>query len=111
MLMTTKEQPDALALLALPSINGFTANQLRGTACVWCAAPLTTDIAVDLGERRHKRLDGHYSTFPRACHGCTREAAVRTLRDHAGTCEQCVDNTDQCDTATMLRLLAKGGAL
>ncbi|NUR04341.1 MAG: hypothetical protein HOY79_49910 [Streptomyces sp.] len=97
---------DALALLELPALEGLTTEQVRGAACIWRGEPLTTDTAVDLGERRHKRLDGRYSTFPRACHRCTHEAAYAVLIKHTMACEQCVDNAAECPTGrALLRLM------
>lgn len=103
----TETALDALTLLTLPPLERLTQEQVRGAACIWCKTALRTATAVDLHERRHRRLDGHYSTFPRACHPCTRTAAHDALTTHHGTCEQCVDDTDACDTATALRSLAR----
>lgn len=97
---------DALMLLELPALDGLTTEQVRGAACIWRGEPLTTDTAVDLGERRHKRLDGRYSTFPRGCHRCTHEAAYKALIGHTASCEQCIDDSSQCDTGrALLRLM------
>jgi len=99
--------PTPLALLPLPALDGLSQEQVRGAACVWCTAGLDTATAVDLGERRHKRLDGHYSTFPRSCRRCAAEAAIRAVRDHASWCEQCVDDASNCDTRAQLEQLAR----
>ena len=97
---------DALALLTLPDHNSLTSAQVRGAACIWRGETLTADTAVDLGERRHRRMDGHYSTFPRACHRCTHEAAYGLLIEHTMQCEQCVDNAAECPTGrALLRLM------
>ncbi|MEU0076164.1 hypothetical protein ABZ027_42580 [Streptomyces sp. NPDC006332] len=102
--------PTPLALLPLPALDGLSQEQVRGAACVWCSEGLDTGTAVDLGERRHKHLDGHYSTFPRACRRCAGEAAVRVVRDHAPYCELCVKNAAECDTGRVLvRLIREGG--
>ncbi|MFD5266767.1 hypothetical protein [Streptomyces sp. NPDC058335] len=93
---------DALAIISLPPLDGLAEEQLRGAACVWCGAGLTTDSAVDLGERRHKRLDGHYSTFPRGCPVDVTRAAVQALHDHAGSCEQCADAAEHCTVSLAL---------
>ncbi|MEH0574280.1 hypothetical protein QBA54_07250 [Streptomyces sp. B21-108] len=97
------------ALLPIPALDGLSQEQVRGAACVWCDTGLDTATAVDLGERRHKRLDGHYSTFPRACPSCVREAAIRALREHPGMCEQCVDDASVCDSRRALDHLAREG--
>lgn len=104
--MSTQE---ALTLLPIPGLTGLSQEQVRGAACIWCDTGLDTATAVDLGERRHKRLDGRYSTFPRACPACAREAAVRVLRVHRGTCEQCTDDTTLCDVRTALEHLTREG--
>ncbi|MCX4993872.1 hypothetical protein [Streptomyces longwoodensis] len=98
---------DAISLLDLPPLDDLTENQVRGTACVWCATSLSVVTAVDLGERRHKRLDGSYSTFPRACRPCTRAAGVRALADHAPLCEQCTDDPGACTTGMALQRLIR----
>lgn len=104
---STTQTIDALTLLALPALDGLSKEQVRGAACIWCATTLTADTAVDLGERRHKRLDGHYSTFPRACRPCTHDAADAALMDHAPRCEQCVDDAAGCELAVALRRLMR----
>jgi hypothetical protein len=104
---TASTPTNLLALLPLPSLDGLSQEQVRGAACIWCADPLDTATAVDLGERRHKRLDGRYSTFPRACRGCVHTEAYRTILNHGGSCEQCVDNLDSCETGVSLRRLMR----
>ena len=99
---------DALALLELPALDGLSEVKVRGAACIWCSVILTAETAVNLGERRHKRLGGHFYTFPRSCRPCTRNAAGAALRVHAGCCEQCVDDPNICETAAALRQLREG---
>ena len=97
---------DVLALLELPNLEALSEEQVRGAVCIWRGEPLTADTAVDLGERRHRRLDGRYSTFPRACHRCAHEAAYKALISHTMKCEQCVDNSADCPTGrALLRLM------
>lgn len=98
---------DALALIILPPLDGLTEEQLRGATCIWCGQGLTTDTAVDLGERRHRRLDGHYSTFPRGCRADVNRAAVQAIHDHAGICEQCVDDANACGEGMALVRMEK----
>ncbi|OKI35183.1 hypothetical protein A6A29_16795 [Streptomyces sp. TSRI0281] len=46
----------------------LTMDQQQGTHCVWCAAPLGTDLGVDLGEQRVRPPTGAtYLWFPREC--------------------------------------------
>lgn len=106
MLMDT-EQLSAVQLLDLPTLDGLTPDQVRGATCIWCDVGLTTDSAVDLGERKHRRLDGHYSTFPRGCRADTHRAAVQALHDHAGSCEQCADDAEQCTVSRILYRLVR----
>ncbi|MFI1371365.1 hypothetical protein ACH4UY_05045 [Streptomyces longwoodensis] len=94
-------------LLELPPLAGLAEDQVRGAACVWCATALSTDTAVNLGGRRHRRLDGAYSTFPRACRPCTRAAGIRALADHAPLCEQCTDNPSACADGMALQRLIR----
>lgn len=95
------------ALLALPGFNDLTERQVRGADCIWCSTLLTAESAIDLGERRHRRLDGHFSTFPRACRRCTHDAVYRLLLDHAPLCEQCTDDASSCETGIGLRRLMR----
>lgn len=107
---STTQTVDALALLALPGLDGLTDEQARGAVCVWGSKepPLTGGMAVDLGERMSP-LDGTTSPmrwFPRACHVCVHDAAHKVLMDHAPSCEQCVDNAAECPTGrALLRLM------
>lgn len=103
----TSATDSPLSLILLPALDGLSQEQVRGAECIWCTVGLDTATAVDLGERRHKRLDGHYSTFPRSCRRCAGEAAVRALRDHAGQCEQCTDDASLCKTRTALDQVAR----
>jgi len=104
---STTHTVDVLALLAVPALDELSEEQVRGAACVWCGTTLTTDTAVDLGERKHKRLDGSYSTFPRACRPDAHTAAYSALLDHAPRCEQCVDDASGCETGLALRRLMR----
>jgi hypothetical protein len=99
----------ALKLLELPSLDGLTDLQVRGYTCIWCGIMLTSATAVNLGERRHKRLDGHYSTYPRGCRSCTADRAHRALLDHGGSCEQCVDERALCPVGRTLYRLVRDG--
>lgn len=96
-----------VALLDLPNLDGLTQNQVRGASCIWCDTALRTATAIDLGERKHKRLDGHFATFPRACRPCTLDAAETALSEHAGMCEQCADDASICTHAGLLRKLIR----
>jgi len=100
---------EALALLALPALDGLSESQVRGKACVWCGVILTAETAVDLGPRRKGRLDGAYNWFPRGCKTSTGMAAFRALHQHAPTCEQCVDDGEQCETGRALWRLVRDG--
>ena len=96
---------EACALLPVPDHGDMTDAQFKGTACVWCCAPISTDTAVDLGQRRIRLSDGHITASPRACQPCTAERIPLALGQHTATCEQCVDSSFGCDTATALRHL------
>jgi hypothetical protein len=109
--MTIRDEPavDARALLPLPSLDGLTEQQVRGTACVWDAVPLLGIEAVNLGPRVKKHLGRTYDWFPQACPRCVREAAIRAVREHPGMCEQCTDDASVCDTRRALDELAREG--
>ncbi|MFF9620045.1 hypothetical protein [Streptomyces griseosporeus] len=104
----TRETPDVLRL-PLPSLTGQTEAQVRGHACVWCGTPLALadPAAVDLGERRHHRLDGHYSTFPRGCRPCVYDAALGHLHAHALGCAGCRDGQEKGGHCAKGRALAR----
>lgn len=57
----------------LPRMFELSEQQIRGTACVYCAVRLDNGDAVDLGERRTNRAGSVIRWFPRACpqHGET----------------------------------------
>ncbi|MEV0982618.1 hypothetical protein [Streptomyces sp. NPDC049915] len=104
----TREIPaKVIKLLAVPSLGDQTEAQLRGAACVWDGTPLTAETAVELGERRHRRLDGHYSTFPRGCASCIGDRAHQALLDHGHTCERCVDGGALCIVGRTLHQLVR----
>lgn len=91
--------PEILHVLVLPSLDLVTDAQTRGATCVWCDGPLTTDVAVDLGEQMSP-LKGTTSPMrwtPRACPACTAERATRGRFAHAPTCEQCADEASVCE--------------
>ncbi|MCG7203940.1 hypothetical protein [Streptomyces arenae] len=98
---------DALALLELPALDGLTQGQVRGADCIWCGDQLSPETAVDLGERRHKRPGGRFSTFPRACPACVLDTAKDAFWTHPGSCEQCADDATICETSTGLRQLMR----
>lgn len=87
---------DATALLRLPDYNALTEQQTRGITCVYDGVALAPATAIDLGERTVKRLGNAVSWFPRACRTCVLPQAMRALQQHAGSCEQCVDDHNQC---------------
>jgi hypothetical protein len=103
---TTASTLEASRLLPVPDHDDLTDAQFKGTACVWCRTPISTDTAVDLGQRRAQIRDGHITVSPRACRPCTAERIPAALGQHTATCEQCVDIPFGCDTATALRQLA-----
>jgi len=92
-----------LEILGLPSLEGLTTDQTRGAACVWCAARLTGETAVDLGEH----LADGTRWFPRACRTDTADRAHRGLFDHAPMCEQCTDNAGGCEISRRLYRLVR----
>jgi hypothetical protein len=50
--------------------DGLTATQVRGYACVWCAAVLDDATAFDLPPQPFRILDRVTRWYPRACPGC-----------------------------------------
>lgn len=102
----TQQPVNPLELLALPKTSALSDAQLRGAHCAWCAAVLTAETALDLGERP---APNGGTMFPRGCGSCVRSAAVRVFNLHPRTCEQCVDDPTVCDTRRGLRRLALEG--
>ncbi|MFJ8154794.1 hypothetical protein [Streptomyces sp. NPDC094468] len=84
----------ALPLLLLPDVADLTEEQRRGTACVWRGTPLTTETAIDLGERH----DAGVLWFPRSDRRGVHDAAMHTLHLHSQSCEQCADDYRGCET-------------
>jgi hypothetical protein len=101
----------AIALLALPDLDGLTDGQTRGAVCVWGRDEdrLTPETAVDLGEHLSPFDGREMRWFPRSCKACAGTAAFRALHDHAPTCEQCVDEPEKCETGRALWRLIRDG--
>ncbi|MFE0801070.1 hypothetical protein [Streptomyces sp. NPDC058812] len=97
--------PDVLALLLLPPFDALTADQARGAVCVWGTEQLTTETAVDLGEKTGP--EGRW--WPRACPRHTADRAHRGLFNHAAMCEQCTDAAEHCDISRALYRLVRDG--
>ncbi|MFG3207851.1 hypothetical protein [Streptomyces sp. NPDC048192] len=93
---------ELLPLILLPPLEVLPDARARGAECVWCAGPLSTATAIDLGERD---TDGEH-WFPRACRSCTRRAVLAARNDHPGLCEQCTDDASNCETRRALHSLA-----
>lgn len=104
--------PEILRILVLPSLNTVTDSQTRGATCVWCDGPLTTEMAVDLGEQMSP-LEGTTSPTrwtPRACPSCAADRARRGRWAHSTTCKQCADKAAQCPMGEgLLDLLRRYG--
>lgn len=97
---------DAAVLLPVPDLARVSDPQFRGAACVWCGVILAPATAVDLGERRIRRLDRHATVRPRGCRLCVAEHLPAVQQGHAGTCEACVDNpAGGCEIGGGLRRL------
>lgn len=98
--------PTAVAdLLPVPSLDGLTDQQRRGAACVWNDShhPLTATTAIDLGERQ----DSDGTLFLRGCKACAQSLVMAALHKHTNTCEQCVDNYQECETGRSLVRLVR----
>jgi hypothetical protein len=94
----------AAALLPVPRPHDVSADQLDGSACVWCARPLEDATAVSLGARLKPSSDVYWS--PQACAECIRAAARRVLALHIGNCHACRPGSLGCGTRHLLRQLA-----
>ncbi|MFF8910151.1 hypothetical protein [Streptomyces olivaceoviridis] len=85
-----------LASLPLPEFHTLSQDQVRGATCVWDGVGLNSATAIDLGERKLKRVAGRVSWFPRACRRCALEQAMNALVAHSQSCEQCADDHNLC---------------
>ncbi|MET8766300.1 hypothetical protein [Streptomyces sp. NPDC004658] len=99
---TVSASDNALTLLPLPEFNSLSQAQVRGATCVWDGVPLTAETAVDLGERRVRRITERVSWFPRACRPCALKQAMDALLEHGQSCEQCVDDSSLCPVGLTL---------
>ncbi|MFJ9128957.1 hypothetical protein ACIRJS_33130 [Streptomyces sp. NPDC102340] len=89
----------------VPPISELAESQLCGRCCVWCGCALTVGRIVDLGER----AEGGRRLFPRACRICTAKQVYLQLIEHAGSCEQCVDDGALCRSSIELRRALREG--
>ncbi|MEU6768107.1 hypothetical protein ABZ916_37095 [Streptomyces sp. NPDC046853] len=77
--------------------------QTCGRACVWCAATLATESAVELGSRTTHRFDTDFTWFRRSCRSCAVGRAYLALLDHTQKCGRCSGNPARCQEAHILR--------
>lgn len=89
-----------VAAIELPRIETLAQTQVCGRACVWCAVALSTETAVELGER--KGANG-FVWFPRSCRICSSRPAYLALLTHIQSCEQCGDEAGRCAEGSALR--------
>lgn len=109
MSVSTEDVTRALEVIPLPDLDGLSSYQVRGITCIWCDHTLSGDTAVDLGERKHRRLDGAFSTFPRSCPACVADKANIALLDHGSTCQSCIGERELCPTGRALYRLVRDG--
>ncbi|MFJ9374453.1 hypothetical protein [Streptomyces sp. NPDC101455] len=91
---------EALALLALPTLDRLAERQSRGIVCVWNARhTLMANAAVNLGAREASRAGEPVMWYPRSCRPCTLRAAADQLFAHCtkGQCEH-PNDIDRCAT-------------
>jgi hypothetical protein len=94
----TASPSTSLAYIPIPEFDTLTQQQVRGADCVFDGVVLTAETAVDLGERRFRRLGENVAWFPRACRQCAMVQSMAALQDHSGSCEQCTDDFRECTT-------------
>jgi hypothetical protein len=102
----TASPPSTAAILAeivLPKPVRLSPPQVRGAACVWCAAGLHGDDATDLGQRYDSILGVVGRWFPRGCRECTEVAVTNSGKQHAGSCEQCTDDPALCEKRSAIQ--------
>lgn len=107
---TAGSSPGTLAVqpAQVPDPGTLSVAQTCGRACVWCAAPLVTETAVELGRRSAAKFGTAFVWFPRSCRLCAVRRAYRALLDHAQNCEQCADSPARCAEGHALRQVLKG---
>lgn len=106
---TATSPPSTAAVLAglvLPAPARLSPPQVRGAACVWCATMVRGGTAVDLGQRYDRILGVPGRWFPRGCRACTKAVVDASVKEHEGTCEQCVDDPDLCETRSAMQALS-----
>ncbi|MER6524706.1 hypothetical protein [Streptomyces sp. NPDC001508] len=85
--------PEVLKVLALPGLDGLADAKTRGAECLWCPETLTTETAVDFGERRSPLSSSSSVSgmkwYPRACRKCVAGRAHRGLFTHTVACDLC----------------------
>lgn len=69
--MTTYAEAESGAQRALPDPTKLAESQVRGAACVWCAADLTQEpFQADLGQQPYPGPGPRSYWFPRSCLQC-----------------------------------------
>lgn len=99
---------DTLALLALPTRDTLSEQQIRGSHCIWDGITLAPATAVDLGPRRIRRAGSHIDWYPRACRRCTSDAAFRALHRHVPECGDRGEEITCPVCRGLLRLIREG---
>lgn len=104
---STDLRTDGTLQLPLPALSQLSDRQRRGADCAWCRMALTSETAVDAGER--PAVDGG-QLFPRGCWECAARAAHRLLWEHCPACDVC--RTDpSCPTAVAAQRIMREGGL
>ncbi len=88
--------------ITLPDPAGLAEDQVCGRRCVWCAASLNNNEAVDLGARQ---VDAHGSGahwFPRGCRPCAYTHLSEASQQHRKTCKVCSTSLPWCRTGQTL---------
>jgi hypothetical protein len=102
--MTAETYDTGVELLPMPKVHTLSAEQIDGTACVWCPKQLG-DTGLRLGPRI--RVDGArvQQWLPRSCRPCASREAGRVHHIHIRTCARC-SHGEYCPDSRALRKLA-----
>ncbi|MEU5578263.1 hypothetical protein ABZ791_19340 [Streptomyces huasconensis] len=88
--------------IALPDPAGLAEDQVYGRRCVWCAASLNNNEAVDLGARQVNAHGSGAHWFPRGCRPCAYTHLSEASQQHRKTCKVCSTSLPWCRTGQTL---------
>lgn len=98
------DDSSALEMLVMPRVHTLAADQIEGSACVWCASQPKDGTALRLGPRIRIAEDGVRRWWPRACRPCAAAEAGRVYEVHIHSCGRCSHRQYCADSRALYRL-------